>query len=98
MQEIKQLAKEYSPRSVNPGFLRDIERAMGREEETVAKRRADDGGEADRGDVRRNHEPIGNCYWLQTENRMAEQSHHSTSCQGEDLALELISTLDLAAG
>ena len=40
VQEIKQLAKEYSPPLGNPGFVRDIERAMGREEETVAKRRA----------------------------------------------------------
>ena len=39
VQEIKQLAREYGERLGNPGFLRDIERAMGREEMTVVKRR-----------------------------------------------------------
>jgi hypothetical protein len=39
VQEIKQLAREYAASLDDPGFLRDVERAMGREEETVAKRR-----------------------------------------------------------
>ena len=39
VQPIKELAREYALRLGDPGFLRDIERAMGREEETVAKRR-----------------------------------------------------------
>ncbi len=39
VQQIKALAKEYAASLDDPGFLRDIERAMGREEETVAKRR-----------------------------------------------------------
>jgi hypothetical protein len=33
------LAREYGERLGDRGFLRDIERAMGREEATVAKRR-----------------------------------------------------------
>ncbi len=33
------MAREYAASLDDPGFLRDIERAMGREEETVAKRR-----------------------------------------------------------
>jgi hypothetical protein len=39
VQEIKALAKEYAASLDDPGFLREIGRAMGREEETVAKRR-----------------------------------------------------------
>jgi hypothetical protein len=39
VQQIKELAREYAASLVDPAFLRDIERAMGREEETVAKRR-----------------------------------------------------------
>lgn len=39
VQEIKQLAGEFALALDDPGFLRDIERAMGREEETLAKRR-----------------------------------------------------------
>ena len=39
VQQVKQLAREYAASLDDPGFLRDIERAMGREEETVAKRR-----------------------------------------------------------
>jgi hypothetical protein len=38
--QIKELAREYGERLGNPGFLRDIERAMGRELATVQKRRA----------------------------------------------------------
>ncbi len=38
VQQLKQLAREYAERLGDPGFVRDIERAMGREEETVAKR------------------------------------------------------------
>ncbi len=40
VQDIKQLAREYAEHLGDPGFVRDIERAMGREEETVANRRA----------------------------------------------------------
>jgi hypothetical protein len=39
VQEVKALARENGERLGNPGFLRDIERAMGREEMTVAKSR-----------------------------------------------------------
>jgi hypothetical protein len=39
VQEIKALAKEYATSLDDPGFLRDIERAMASEEATVAKRR-----------------------------------------------------------
>jgi hypothetical protein len=39
VQQVKELAREYAASLDDPGFLRDIERAMGREEETVAKRR-----------------------------------------------------------
>jgi hypothetical protein len=39
VQEIKQLAREYAERLGDPGFVRDIQRAMASEEETVAKRR-----------------------------------------------------------
>lgn len=38
VQEIKELAREYAAALGDPGFMRDIERAMGRAEETVAKR------------------------------------------------------------
>jgi hypothetical protein len=38
VQRIKSLAREYAERRGNPAFLRDIERAMEREEETVQKR------------------------------------------------------------
>ena len=37
---IKELAREYAVMRGDPGFLRDIERAMGREAATVGKRRA----------------------------------------------------------
>jgi hypothetical protein len=40
VQEIKALAREYASGIGDPAFLRDIERAMDREETTVAKRRA----------------------------------------------------------
>jgi hypothetical protein len=39
VQEIKALARLFADSLGDPGFLRDIERAMGREEGTVAKRR-----------------------------------------------------------
>jgi hypothetical protein len=39
VQQIKQLAREYAERLGDPGYLRDIERAMASEEETVVKRR-----------------------------------------------------------
>ena len=39
VQEIKALAKEFAAAIGDPGFMRDIERAMASEEETVAKRR-----------------------------------------------------------
>ena len=39
VQQIKQLSREYAASVGDPGFLRDIERAMEREQETVAKRR-----------------------------------------------------------
>ena len=39
VQQIKELAREFAVSLGDPGFMRDIERAMGREEETVAKRR-----------------------------------------------------------
>ena len=39
VQQLKQLEGEYATSLGDPGFLRDIERAMGREEATVAKRR-----------------------------------------------------------
>jgi hypothetical protein len=38
--EVKALAREYAERLGDPAFLRDIERAMGRESATVEKRRA----------------------------------------------------------
>jgi hypothetical protein len=38
--EIKALARQYAGSRSDPAFLRDVERAMGREEETVEKRRA----------------------------------------------------------
>jgi hypothetical protein len=38
VQQIKALAHEYAERLGNPAFLRDIERAMGRESATVQKR------------------------------------------------------------
>jgi hypothetical protein len=38
--EVKQLARQFASELGDPAFLRDIERAMGREEQTVAKRRA----------------------------------------------------------
>jgi hypothetical protein len=40
VQEIKALAREYAQRLGDPAFIRDIERAMGREGATVAKRLA----------------------------------------------------------
>lgn len=40
VQEIKALARQYASGLGDPAFARDIERAMGREEETVQKRRA----------------------------------------------------------
>ncbi len=40
VQQLKQLAREYAASLDDPGFARDIERAMGKESETVAKRRA----------------------------------------------------------
>ncbi len=39
VQDIKALAREYAASLGDPAFLRDIERAMGREEETIEKRR-----------------------------------------------------------
>ncbi len=39
VQQLKQLAQEYALALGNPGFLRDIETAMGREEATIEKRR-----------------------------------------------------------
>ena len=39
VQQLKELARDFAVAIGDPGFLRDIERAMGREEETVAKRR-----------------------------------------------------------
>ena len=38
VQQIKALAREYAERRGDAAFLREIERAMGREEETVQKR------------------------------------------------------------
>ncbi|MGO9108921.1 MAG: hypothetical protein ACLP9L_06775 [Thermoguttaceae bacterium] len=38
VQQLKELAREFALAVGDPGFVRDIERAMGREEETVAKR------------------------------------------------------------
>jgi hypothetical protein len=38
VREIKQLAREYAESTGDAGFLRQVEKAMGREEETVAKR------------------------------------------------------------
>jgi hypothetical protein len=40
VQQIKGLAKEYAQRLGNPAFLREIERAMEREEATIQKRQA----------------------------------------------------------
>lgn len=40
VRDIKALARQYAGALGDPAFLRDIERAMGREEETVSKRRA----------------------------------------------------------
>ena len=39
VQEVKELLRQYAASLGDPGFLREIERAMGREEETLAKRR-----------------------------------------------------------
>ena len=39
VQKVKALAKEYAQRRGDPAFLREVERAMEREEATVAKRR-----------------------------------------------------------
>jgi hypothetical protein len=39
VQQLKQLARDYAASLGDPGFLRDIEKAMGREEETIEKRR-----------------------------------------------------------
>ena len=39
VQQVKELAREYAASLDDPGFLRNVERAMGREGETVAKRR-----------------------------------------------------------
>jgi hypothetical protein len=39
VQQIKSLAREYATSLGDPAFLRDIERAMGREDETIQKRR-----------------------------------------------------------
>jgi hypothetical protein len=38
VREIKQLAREYADSTGDAGFLRQVERSLGREEETVAKR------------------------------------------------------------
>ncbi len=38
VQEVKALAREYAETIDDPAFLRDIERAMGREAATVTKR------------------------------------------------------------
>ena len=38
VQQLKELSREYAKRLGDPGFMRDIERAIGREQETVAKR------------------------------------------------------------
>ena len=38
VREIKQLAREYAESTGDAGFLRQVERSLGREEETVAKR------------------------------------------------------------
>ena len=38
--QVKSLAREFAQRLGDPAFFRDIERAMGRETATVAKRRA----------------------------------------------------------
>ena len=40
VQEIKELAREYARSLGDPAFLHDIEKAMGREEATIEKRRA----------------------------------------------------------
>jgi hypothetical protein len=40
VQSIKMLARQYAEQLGDPAFLRDIERAMGREEQMVQKRRA----------------------------------------------------------
>jgi hypothetical protein len=40
VQQVKQLARDYAERLGDPIFIRDIERAMGREAATVQKRRA----------------------------------------------------------
>ena len=40
VQQVKELAREYAESLGDPGFLRDIERAMAAESETVEKRRA----------------------------------------------------------
>ena len=40
VQQLKQLAREYAERLGDPGFLRDIEKAMSQEEDTIQKRRA----------------------------------------------------------
>jgi hypothetical protein len=46
VQEIKALARQYASGSSDAAFFRDVERAMGREEETVQKRRAAMAGRA----------------------------------------------------
>ena len=38
VQDLKALAREYAERIGNPTFLRDVQRAMGREEATITKR------------------------------------------------------------
>jgi hypothetical protein len=40
VKEIKTLAQQFASSLGDPAFLRDIERAMGREQETISKRRA----------------------------------------------------------
>ena len=44
--EVKALARTYAQRRGDPGFLRDVQRAMGREQETVQKRLAAQGRRA----------------------------------------------------
>ncbi|MGO9110088.1 MAG: hypothetical protein ACLP9L_12720 [Thermoguttaceae bacterium] len=39
VKQLKELARDFAVAIGDPGFLRDIERAMGREEETITKRR-----------------------------------------------------------
>ena len=40
VQEVKALAREYAQRLGDPAFMREIERAFQREEETIQRRRA----------------------------------------------------------